>query len=116
MKEIKKFENKLLDRVEYVFETQASSTPSRHSVKAEIVKKLKADEKLVSIQGITSHYGSRTIHVSAYVYSDLNVMQQLVPKHIAKRNEAPEQEVVQEETPAAPVEEVAEESAGEAEA
>lgn len=86
MKEVSKFENKLLDRVEYIFETQASSTPSRQDVKAEIVKKLKADENLVSIQDISSHYGSQKIHVSVYVYDNADTMQSLVPKHIAKRN------------------------------
>lgn len=89
MKEVKKFENKLLDRVEYVFETQASSTPSRADMKEQIVKKLKADEKLVSIEEIKSHYGSRTINVTAYVYDNEEVMASLVAKHIAKRNEAP---------------------------
>lgn len=88
MKEVKKFENNLLDRVEYVFEMDASSTPSREDVKSEIVKKLKADEKLVSIERVKSHYGSRKIHVVAYVYSSEDVMKSLVAKHIAKRNEA----------------------------
>lgn len=89
MKEVKKFENKLLDRVEYVFETDASSTPSRQDVKAEVVKKLKADENLVSVESVKSHYGSRKIHVSAYVYGNEEVMNSLVAKHIAKRNEVP---------------------------
>ena len=70
MKEINKFENKLLDRVEYVFELEASSTPSRHDLKTEVVKKLKADEKLVSVENIKSHYGSRTIHLNVYVYDN----------------------------------------------
>lgn len=97
MKEVKKFENKLLDRVEYVFESQASSTPSRADVKQEIVKKLKADEKLVSIEEVKSHYGSRTIHVKAHVYENEEVMNSLVAKHIAKRNEVPAQEAAAEE-------------------
>ncbi|MFT4244252.1 MAG: hypothetical protein ACMXYB_02235 [Candidatus Woesearchaeota archaeon] len=87
MKEVKKVENKLLDRVEYTFELQASSTPSRSELKAQIIKQLKVkDEELVSIQEIKSHYGSQTIQVIVYVYESKDVMQSLVPKHIAKRN------------------------------
>ncbi|MCH8519285.1 MAG: hypothetical protein LAT82_00845 [Nanoarchaeota archaeon] len=86
MKEVSKVENKLLDRVEYVFEIQSSSTPSREELKTQIVKQLKADEKLVSIQEIKSHYGSQTIHIIVYVYESQDVMESLVPKHIAKRN------------------------------
>ncbi len=89
MKEVKKFENKLLDRVEYVFETDASSTPSRNDVKAEVVKKLKADENLVSVESVKSHYGSRKIHVNVSVYENEDTMKSLVAKHIAKRNEVP---------------------------
>jgi len=89
MEQVKKFENKLLDRVEYVFEMSASSTPSRQDVKSEIVKKLKADEKLVSIESVKSHYGSRKIHIIAYVYDSEEVMKNLVAKHIGKRNEVP---------------------------
>lgn len=89
MKEVKKFENNLLDRVEYTFESNVSSTPSRQDVKAEVVKKLKADENLVSIESVKSHYGSRKVHVIAYVYTSEDAMKSLVAKHIAKRNEAP---------------------------
>ncbi len=86
MKEIKKVENTLLDRVEYTYEMEASSVPSRDSVKEEVVKKLKADEKLVSIEEIKSHYGTRIIHVSVYVYNSEDIKNRLVAKYIAKRN------------------------------
>lgn len=86
MKEIKKVENKLLDRTEYVFEMESSSVPSRDQVKQDIVKKLKADENLVSIEEINSHYGTRTIHISVYVYESEDVKNRLVAKYIAKRN------------------------------
>lgn len=87
MKQIEKIENKLLDRVEYVFEMQASSTPSRDTIKQEIVKKLKADEKLVSIEKVSSQYGSRNVYINVYVYDSEEVMNSLVQKHIQKRNE-----------------------------
>lgn len=87
MKQIQKIENKLLDRVEYMFEIQASSTPSRETIKQDIVKSLKVDEKLVSIERVDSQYGSRNIYIKVYVYDSEDVMNSLVQKHIQKRNE-----------------------------
>lgn len=87
MEEIKKTENKLLDRTEYLFEMQASSTPSRESIKQDVVKKLGADDKLVSIEKVSSQYGSRNIYINVYVYENGDVMDSLVQKHIQKRND-----------------------------
>ena len=87
MKEIEKVDNKLLDRIEYVFEMEASSTPSRDTIKQDIVKKLKVDEKLVSIERVSSQYGSRNVYINVYLYDNEEVMKSLVKKHIQKRNE-----------------------------
>jgi ribosomal protein S24E len=87
MEVVKNFENKLLNRKEVIAKiVEKDPSMKRVEVKAQLAKKLKADEKLVVIKKINNHYGSRTVEVEAYVYDDAKTMEKLTPKHIAKRN------------------------------
>lgn len=93
----KEFENKLLKRKEVVAEVETqNSTISRQDAKEQLAKKLKADEELIIIENITSHFGSRNATVTAFVYDDVETLKKITLKHILKRNEAPQSEEAQE--------------------
>lgn len=93
----KEFDNKLLKRKEVVAEIETqSTTTSRKEAKEQLAKKLKADEKLMIIENITSHFGSKLTTVTAFVYDDEETLKKVTLKHILKRNEEPQAEEVQE--------------------
>jgi VCBS repeat-containing protein len=93
MKIVKEFENKLLKRKEVELTTEVEGTTlSRSDAKKQAVKALKADEKLVVVHSIKSHFGTRTVTVKVYVYEDEAILKKLTSSHILKRNEEPAQE------------------------
>ena len=90
----KETENKLLKRKEIVVEiSNDGATISKQEIKSQLAKKLKADEKLIIINRIDSHFGSTLSSITAYLYEDEETIKKVSLKHILKRNEAPAQEV-----------------------
>lgn len=87
MELVKEFDNKLLMRkeVEYI-EKSSTTTLGRQDAKAQVAKALGADENLIVITKIGSHFGSQDVTVLAYVYENEEAMNKLTPEHIAKRN------------------------------
>lgn len=93
MKEIKKFENKLLGRDELIFEfnIDKQSTISREEVKKQLIKNLKVDEKLLVINKISTKFKSDKSQVDVFIYKDSKILEDLTPKHIMKRNKGSEE-------------------------
>lgn len=93
MKVVSEKENKLLKRKDILAHFDGlKDTLSRVQVKAELVKKLKADEKLVIVDQIKIHFGSRDLDVTAYVYDNEKAMKKATSEHIFKRNYPPKAE------------------------
>ncbi|MCA9459214.1 MAG: hypothetical protein KC589_03660 [Nanoarchaeota archaeon] len=93
MKVVSEKENKLLNRKDIIAHFDGlSETLSRVQVKAELVKKLKADEKLVIVDEIKIQFGSRDLDVTAYVYDNEVAMKKATSEHILKRNAPPKAE------------------------
>jgi len=116
MEVVKDFDNKLLNRRELIVNINDNgATPTRDSIKKELVKKFKAKEELVVVNKIDTSYGSTGVEVQASIYKDSKTLDTLTSKHMLKRNEskAPKVEPEVEAAPAveapAPVEEAKEE-------
>lgn len=93
----KEFENTLLKRKEIVADIQTQgATITRQEAKQQLAKKLGVAEELIIIEGITSHFGSRTATITAFVYEDSNALKKVTLKHIVKRNQQPQQAEEQE--------------------
>ncbi len=83
-------ENKLLKRKEIealVADKEASM--SRHDIKAQIAKAVKAKPELVVVENIDNHFGSKDVLVKAFVYDDETTLKRLTSEHMIKRNTAP---------------------------
>jgi len=81
------FENKLLGRREVSIVVENSdSTITRVEAKAQVVKKFEAEEDLVIIELIKSHYGNGDVLVKASIYDNKETLEKVAAKHIAKRN------------------------------
>lgn len=91
MKVVQENKNVLLKRTEVVVEYPNSSTPlTRAQVKTEIAKHFKVEEDVVIVSQLKTHFGSRDVVVSANVYETKEALEKATPKHIQKRNAAPE--------------------------
>jgi len=87
MKIVNEFDNKLLKRKEVELTvTVKDITLSREEAKTQAVKALKADEKLVVVNSISSKFGSRNVKIVVYVYEDEKILARLTPSHVDKRN------------------------------
>ena len=86
---VRKFENKYLNRVEYLFKIthEAKSTPSRKDIRKLISDTLKAPSDLIVISSIRTPFGKNESLVEVFIYNDKNKMLGIEPKHILKRNE-----------------------------
>lgn len=90
-------------------------TPSRQSIKDEVAKKVKADEKLVIIKKIQTYFGVNEAKITAVVYDNEEAMKSLEFKKMIEKHNKPEpkkEEKPAEEAPKAetPVEEKKEEA------
>ncbi len=93
MKVIKELDNKLLKRKEVSYELDSEGTTiSRADIKAKAVKALKADEKLVVVNSINTHFGTTKTTALVFVYEDEETLNRLTPAHIQKRNEVKSEE------------------------
>ncbi len=86
---VRKFENKYLNRVEYLFKIthEAKSTPSRKDIRKLISDTLKAPSDLIVIRSIRTTFGKNESLVEVFIYNDNIKMLEIEPKHILKRNE-----------------------------
>lgn len=94
--EIKKnVENKLLNRKEILafHSNNGLATLTKKTVKTELAKKLKVDEKLIVLEKVEQHFGSNNVSVHAYVYPDEAKLKKATLKYLVKRNsDAPKKE------------------------
>jgi len=99
MELIKEQIEKLLDRKKLVYRGEfKSTTPSRAELQLEIAKMQKADPKLVVVENISTKYGTNEVTITAFVYDNEKVYQEIVPKHLAKKSEVKVEEKPKEET------------------
>jgi small subunit ribosomal protein S24e len=93
-------ENLLLDRKEITFNiSHADATPSRDSVKNTLVALLNSQSELVIVDKLATQYGTQNTVGYAKVYSDAKRANEVENKYILERNKpAPVKEV---EEPAA---------------
>ncbi len=86
--EIKKnIENKLLKRKEILaYVEDKDPSIKRFDIRAQLAKKLKADEKLIIIEKITPHFGKKDVDVLANVYDTQEALNKVTSKHLVKRN------------------------------
>ncbi|MBI4452297.1 hypothetical protein HY637_02630 [Candidatus Woesearchaeota archaeon] len=61
------------------------STPSYQEAASLLAASLKADEKLVAIRHIYTHFGDKKANVIAYLYADESKKQAIEPKKKEKR-------------------------------
>lgn len=81
------FENKLLGRREVkVTIDNSEATITRIDAKAQVVKQFKAEENLVIVESINTHYGNGNVLVEASIYDNKETLEKVVAKHIQKRN------------------------------
>ena len=66
----KDIHNKLLNRREVEMELESESNPGLARCKTDIAKHFKADENLVVIKRLLSHFGRNHFVVEAYIYKD----------------------------------------------
>ena len=67
------------------------STPSYTETATLLASNLKADEKLIAIRHIYTHFGSKKARVIAYIYADESKKQAVEPKVKEKKDKkAPE--------------------------
>jgi len=85
---IKKRENKLLKRTEYIFKIfhDGKGTPKRDEVKDAIADKLGVNKELIVIKKIKTPFGVNEALVDAVLYWDKNHLLEVEPEYILKRN------------------------------
>lgn len=64
------------------------STPSYAETTSLLASNLKADEKLIAIRHIYTHFGSRKAQVIAYIYADEAKKQSIEPKVKEKKDKS----------------------------
>ena len=87
MKLVKEVENKLLKRKEIEALFENSPNLKKAEVLSQLSKKTKADEKLIVIEKMKNHFGSRDILVEAIVYENEEALNKITRSHIKKRME-----------------------------
>lgn len=92
----KEFENKLLKRKELDLFFEGGAALKRDDVKSQVVKKFKADEKLVVVNKMSTSYGQRDLMAIVYIYEDEKIMSKLTLEHISKRNATKAEEASEE--------------------
>ncbi|NHJ39120.1 MAG: 30S ribosomal protein S24e [Asgard group archaeon] len=95
IKIIEKNKNKLLDRLEVIFEVESpKETPKRLEVKAKVAALINYDEKLVIIKGIHQETGKQQSKGIAHVYESEEVLKRVEPAYLIKRNtpQAPQEQ------------------------
>lgn len=87
MEKVKNFENKLLGRRELVLKLDLDAkTLGRFEAKAMIAKEFKAEEDLVIVKEILSHFGSRSVTIIANIYNSKEALDKVSRDHLIKRN------------------------------
>lgn len=77
--------NPLLDRKEIKFEIQSKTTPTRESVKEELVGKTRADKNLIVIQSLKQRFGENVIEGYAKVYDNESSLKKIELEHVLNR-------------------------------
>ena len=80
MKINRDFSNKLLKRRELEVVIESVSSPRHDEVMGEIVKKFEANEDVVVIKGIKSHFGSSEFVCNVFVYDSVEGKETIEPK------------------------------------
>jgi ribosomal protein S24E len=87
MKIIKQEKSALPRHDVHAFVAFEETTPSRHSIRQSLAKKMKADEKLVIIRHIYNNYGTNESVIYAYIYDNEEALNAIeYAKMIAKNN------------------------------
>ncbi len=81
-------ENKLLNRKEIkaFHSNNGGATLTKKTVKSELAKKLKVDEKLIVLEKVEQHFGSDNVSIHAYVYPDETKLKKATHEYLVKRN------------------------------
>lgn len=93
LKKVKELEYPLLNRkrINYEFEHNGKSTPSRKELKEEIAKKLNVDISLIVIRHIFTGFGMQKSKIIVNVYEDEKTLKLLEPpkgKKVEKKEKA----------------------------
>ena len=112
---IEQNDNPLLNRqeIKVVIKHNESSTPRRNQVIKNISEQLKANRELVIIDHLKNSYGKTETHGYAKIYSDKESLSKIETKPSLERHKDIDSHSSEEETKAAPAEEVAEEEPSE---
>lgn len=87
IKIIKETENKLLARREIVANVLfEKATPTRKDIQKELAKKIKSAEELSIIKQIKTNFGEASAVVTAYVYSDKEIMTKTERKNLIEKH------------------------------
>jgi len=88
IRKVKTLENPLLYRKEYVLAIihDASSTPSRDTLREEISKQLGVNKDLVVVRKIKTDFGTNVAKVEVHVYDSREKMLEIEPEYILRRN------------------------------
>jgi ribosomal protein S24E len=96
MKQTQEITQVLHGRTRYVYEHDVqATTPARAELQQTIAKLRKADPSLVTINNITSVYGTGKVIITADVYTSKNDYKKSVPAYLSKKSvvkEAPKEE------------------------
>ncbi|MCS7122857.1 MAG: 30S ribosomal protein S24e [Candidatus Micrarchaeota archaeon] len=79
--------NTILSRVEYTIKVSfEGSTPSIKDVRNTLTTSLGVQPDKLVIRNIEQRYGSKELKVNCYVYEKIEVLRQLEPVYVLKRN------------------------------
>jgi ribosomal protein S24E len=82
-------DNRLLDRREICFEVQVAATPKRVEVRNKLATMLSTDLDRVWVRKMETKSGTRRTVGLVHVYNEAADPLKIEPKHIIKRNQAP---------------------------
>lgn len=85
---VHRFENKLLDRIEYIFKIyhEGEGSPKRITLRERLSEQLGIDKELVIIKKIKTPFGLNISYAEVHVYDSKEFLTQIEPKYILKRN------------------------------
>ncbi|MEM0356731.1 MAG: hypothetical protein QXV16_02400 [Candidatus Anstonellales archaeon] len=79
--------NTILSRIEYVINMSFDgATPSIKDIRQNLVSYLGVEPDRLVIKNIEQRYGSRELKINCYVYEKIEVLKQLEPVYVLKRN------------------------------
>lgn len=79
--------NTILSRIEYVIGMSFDGpTPSIKDIRQSLVSTLGVEPDRLVIKNVEQKYGSKELKINCYVYEKIEVLKQLEPVYVLKRN------------------------------